>query len=82
MADQPIEKDKKKPTNNNEESPAAPEEEENPEKEKNCEGKHIGGFIIGKTKGKGTFGKVKQGTHIVTGDKVAIKILEKDKIKD
>ena len=42
----------------------------------------IGGFIIGKTKGKGTFGKVKQGTHIVTGDKVAIKILEKDKIKD
>ena len=42
----------------------------------------IGGFIIGKTKGKGTFGKVKQGTHIMTGDKVAIKILEKDKIKD
>ena len=29
------------------------------EKEKNTEGKHIGGFIIGKTKGKGTFGKVK-----------------------
>ena len=51
-------------------------------KEKNSEGKQIGGFIIGKTKGKGTFGKVKQGTHIVTGDKVAIKILEKDKIKD
>tara|TARA_B110000285_G_C14988025_1_gene544843 strand:- start:822 stop:1001 length:180 start_codon:yes stop_codon:yes gene_type:complete len=59
MADQPIETDKKKPTNNNEESPAAPEEEENPEKEKNCEGKIIGGFVIGKTKGKGTFGKVK-----------------------
>lgn len=57
-------------------------EEEEHEKEKNCEGKQIGGFIIGKTKGKGTFGKVKQGTHIVTGDKVAIKILEKDKIKD
>ena len=29
------------------------------EKEKNSEGKQIGGFIIGKTKGKGTFGKVK-----------------------
>ena len=58
------------------------EDEENPEKEKNQEGKQIGGFIIGKTKGKGTFGKVKQGTHIITGDKVAIKILEKDKIKD
>ena len=58
------------------------EREEGEEKEKNSEGKKIGGFIIGKTKGKGTFGKVKQGTHIVTGDKVAIKILEKDKIKD
>ena len=58
-----------------------PKEEEEVEKEKNSEGKQIGGFIIGKTKGKGTFGKVKQGTHIVTGDKVAIKILEKDKIK-
>jgi 5'-AMP-activated protein kinase, catalytic alpha subunit len=58
------------------------EEEVEDVKEKNSEGKQIGGFIIGKTKGKGTFGKVKQGTHIVTGDKVAIKILEKDKIKD
>lgn len=36
----------------------------------------------GKTKGKGTFGKVKQGTHQPTGEKVAIKILEKEKIKD
>ena len=62
--------------------PLATDGGENPEKEKNCEGKVIGGFIIGKTKGKGTFGKVKQGTHIMTGDKVAIKILEKDKIKD
>lgn len=25
---------------------------------------------VGKTKGKGTFGKVKQGTHIITGEKV------------
>ena len=72
----------KKNKNTQDDSPSAPDEEENLEKEKNCEGKHIGGFIIGKTKGKGTFGKVKQGTHIVTGDKVAIKILEKDKIKD
>ena len=52
---------------------------------------------LGKTKGKGTFGKVKQGTHEPTGEKVscacdqlpsvnysqvAIKILEKEKIKD
>jgi hypothetical protein len=27
---------------------------------------------VGKTKGKGTFGKVKQGTHEPTGEKVSI----------
>lgn len=37
---------------------------------------------IGKTLGEGTFGKVKMGTHILTGEKVAIKILEKDRIVD
>lgn len=30
---------------------------------------------VGKTIGKGTFGKVKLATHITTGEKVAIKIL-------
>ena len=30
----------------------------------------IGQFILGKTLGKGTFGKVKLGTHIITGEKV------------
>ena len=42
----------------------------------------IGGFVIGKTIGTGKFGRVKQGTHILTGDRVAIKILEKEKMKD
>lgn len=32
--------------------------------------------------GKGTFGKVKLGIHAVSGEKVAIKILEKEKIVD
>lgn len=40
----------------------------------------IGHYIIGKNIGEGTFGKVKLGTHILTGEKVAIKILEKRKI--
>jgi len=35
---------------------------------------------VGKTLGEGTFGKVRLGTHTLTGEKVAIKILEKDKI--
>jgi len=32
-------------------------------------------LFLEKTLGKGTFGKVKLGTHIPTGEKVAIKIL-------
>ena len=37
---------------------------------------------LGRDLGKGTFGKVKVGTHNLTGEKVAVKILEKDKIAD
>jgi len=44
--------------------------------------KSIGNYIIGKTLGEGAFGKVKMGTHILTKEKVAIKILEKAKIAD
>ena len=42
----------------------------------------IGGYKITKTLGQGTFGKVKEGIHLHTGQKVAIKILEKSKITD
>lgn len=38
--------------------------------------------MIGKTIGEGTFGKVRLGTHVLTGDKVAVKILEKERISD
>jgi serine/threonine protein kinase len=42
-----------------------------------------GGLIeIGRSLGQGTFGKVRIGTHTITNESVAIKILEKDKIKD
>ena len=44
--------------------------------------KTIGAYYMGKTIGEGTFGKVKLGTHSLTGEKVAIKILEKERIKD
>lgn len=44
--------------------------------------KMVGNYLIGKRIGKGTFGKVKIGTHIPTNEKVAIKILEKSKIVD
>tara|TARA_B100000780_G_C21051799_1_gene422417 strand:- start:299 stop:1072 length:774 start_codon:yes stop_codon:yes gene_type:complete len=40
----------------------------------------VGQYLVGKTIGQGTFGKVKLGVHCGTGEKVAIKILEKKKI--
>jgi 5'-AMP-activated protein kinase catalytic alpha subunit len=42
----------------------------------------IGHYVLGKAIGKGTFGKVKLAIHTVTGEKVAVKILEKSRIKD
>lgn len=42
--------------------------------------KGIHQFILKEKLGQGTFGKVRLGVHIITGEKVAIKILEKDKI--
>ena len=40
----------------------------------------IGNYLIQKTIGRGTFGKVKLGLYIPTKEKVAIKILEKEKM--
>ena len=45
-------------------------------------GKLIGNYELGRDLGKGTFGEVIVGTHSLTGEKVAIKVLEKDKIID
>lgn len=42
----------------------------------------IGHYILGKSLGQGTFGKVKLGTHVLTGEKVAVKVLEKSRIKE
>lgn len=44
--------------------------------------KSIGHYFLGKSIGEGTFGKVKLGTHILTGERVAIKVLEKQRILD
>ena len=42
--------------------------------------KYIGQFILGEKIGQGTFGIVVLGTHRLTGEKVAVKILDKHKI--
>ena len=42
----------------------------------------IGDFKIGTKLGQGTFSKVCQGVHLPTGEKVAIKIMSKEQIKE
>ncbi len=39
-------------------------------KKKTLEGKTIGQYLLGKSIGEGTFGKVKLGTHVLTKEKV------------
>lgn len=45
-------------------------------------GQIIEGYTINEDLGQGTFGKVKLSVHAATGEKVAVKILEKEKIVD
>ena len=49
---------------------------------KNVSSVTIGDFKIGSKLGQGTFSKVCQGTHMPTGEKVAIKIMSKEQIKE
>ena len=42
--------------------------------------KYIGQFVLGEKLGEGTFGIVVIATHQITGEKVAVKILEKERI--
>ena len=44
--------------------------------------KKIGNYLLSSTLGKGTFSKVKLGFHIPTKQNVAVKVLNKEKIKD
>ncbi|CDI80494.1 CAM kinase, SNF1 family, putative [Eimeria praecox] len=43
--------------------------------------KVVGSYLLGRTIGEGTFGKVRVATHALTGECVAVKVLEKDKLK-
>jgi len=41
----------------------------------------IGHYVLGETLGVGTFGKVKMATHQITGYRVAVKVLNRQKLK-
>ncbi|PHJ24910.1 histone kinase [Cystoisospora suis] len=57
------------------------EEEEEKEKEKK-KARGLSQYTLGETIGEGTFGKVKLGKHVLTQESVAIKILEKSRIRE
>ncbi|GFO06252.1 hormonally upregulated neu-associated kinase, partial [Plakobranchus ocellatus] len=43
--------------------------------------KRVGGYLLGRTLGVGSFAKVKEGLHISTGEKAAVKIIDKNRAK-
>ncbi|XP_059164644.1 serine/threonine-protein kinase MARK2-like [Physella acuta] len=43
--------------------------------------KRVGNYLLGRTLGVGSFAKVKEGLHLTTGEKVAIKVIDKKRAK-
>ena len=74
-------KEKEKSIQNEKEKDKEKEKEIVKQKSKEREYK-IGKYLIKGTLGRGTFGKVKLGIYIPTNEKVAIKILEKNRIRE
>ncbi|XP_074651210.1 uncharacterized protein LOC141905968 isoform X2 [Tubulanus polymorphus] len=44
--------------------------------------KRVGNYLLGKTIGEGSFAKVKEGMHTLTGEKVAVKVIDKKKARE
>ncbi|KAJ1445434.1 kinase-like domain-containing protein [Pelagophyceae sp. CCMP2097] len=40
----------------------------------------VGHYVLGRALGEGSFGKVRLGTHVLTGERVAVKVLEKTRL--
>ncbi|XP_039224819.1 hormonally up-regulated neu tumor-associated kinase isoform X1 [Crotalus tigris] len=41
----------------------------------------VGSYLIGRKLGEGSFAKVREGLHVVTGEKVAVKVIDKKRAK-
>eukprot|EP00118_Oscarella_pearsei_P004321 m.18291 g.18291 ORF g.18291 m.18291 type:complete len:802 (+) comp27635_c0_seq2:83-2488(+) len=44
--------------------------------------KRVGSYLLGRTLGEGAFAKVKEGMHLPTGQKVAVKVIDKKKARE
>ncbi|CAH1777992.1 unnamed protein product [Owenia fusiformis] len=44
--------------------------------------KRVGNYLLGRTLGEGSFAKVKEALHTLTGEKVAVKVIDKKKAKE
>ncbi|NWS71438.1 HUNK kinase, partial [Crotophaga sulcirostris] len=43
--------------------------------------KRVGNYLIGRKLGEGSFAKVREGLHVLTGEKVAVKVIDKKRAK-
>ncbi|XP_074839548.1 hormonally up-regulated neu tumor-associated kinase [Carettochelys insculpta] len=43
--------------------------------------KRVGSYLIGRKLGEGSFAKVREGLHVLTGEKVAVKVIDKKRAK-
>nr|XP_056714307.1 hormonally up-regulated neu tumor-associated kinase [Euleptes europaea] len=43
--------------------------------------KRVGNYLIGRKLGEGSFAKVREGMHVATGEKVAVKVIDKKRAK-
>ncbi|XP_041316340.1 hormonally up-regulated neu tumor-associated kinase isoform X1 [Pyrgilauda ruficollis] len=43
--------------------------------------KRVGNYLIGRKLGEGSFAKVREGLHVITGEKVAVKVIDKKRAK-
>ncbi|NWU21503.1 HUNK kinase, partial [Dyaphorophyia castanea] len=43
--------------------------------------KSVGNYLIGRKLGEGSFAKVREGLHVLTGEKVAVKVIDKKRAK-
>ena len=76
-------KDKNKTLNHQQQQPQQQQDEQDNTQNTNLsKTKGVAQFKMGDQLGEGSFGVVRSATHILTGERVAVKILERSRIKE